>query len=147
MINRAVKTIVDYQAQNLKLQPRLALNKPSVEHRDNCWTSPPRTTHELNVDAHHIGDGRWGLGFVLRRSDGRPVVVATKVVDILGDATTVEVLGIKLALDWISEARWENVIIESDAKKVVDYFMPLVPCSLKRTSSRSMRMVCLLARF
>jgi len=30
------------------------------------------------VDAHRIGDGRWGLGLILRREDGGTVVVATR---------------------------------------------------------------------
>jgi ribonuclease HI len=67
-----------------------------------------------------MGDGRWGLGLVLRRSDGRPVMVATKVVNILGDATTAEAMGVKVALDWICAGRWTDVLVESDSKLVVD---------------------------
>jgi len=67
-----------------------------------------------------IGDGRWGLGLVLRRSDGRPVAVATRVAEALQDASTAEALGVDVALDWICASRWNNVTIKSDSKLIID---------------------------
>jgi len=61
-----------------------------------------------------------GLGFVLQRSDGRPDVVATRTVVGLNDACMAEALGVLHTLDWIEEAGWFNVQIESDANLVVD---------------------------
>jgi len=72
------------------------------------------------VDAHLLGDGRWGLGFVLRGSDGRPVVVITREVNAPDDPSMAEALGVKTTLDMIKENGWSNIIIESDAKVLVD---------------------------
>lgn len=72
------------------------------------------------MDAHRKGDGRWVLGFVLRHSDSRPVVVATRTVEAPDDPCMAEALGVKFALDWIEVNVWRSVIIESDAKKIVD---------------------------
>ena len=106
--------------QNLKLKPISTVTKPDWNCRDISWKPLENTSLKLNVDAHLIGDGRWGLRFVLRRSDGRPIMVAMKVVNMLGDATTAKAMGVKVALDWICEENRENVIIKSDSKIVVE---------------------------
>lgn len=93
---------------------------PGLDHRDNRWKPPLDPALKLNVDAHLLGDGRWGLRFVFRRSCGRPAVVATRTITAPDDPCVAEALAVKLALDWIQEAGWRNVVIESDAKALVD---------------------------
>jgi len=46
-----------------------------LNRRNIGWSPLGKAELKLNVDAHHLGDGSWGLGLVLRRDDGSPVVV------------------------------------------------------------------------
>jgi len=120
VLTRSIQATNNYQVQNQKLHHRPSSTVPSLICRDISWSPPPKSSLKLNVDAHRKGDARWGLGFVLRRSDGRPVVVATKTVEAPDDPCMAEALGVKFALDWIEVNGWRSVTIESDAKKIVD---------------------------
>lgn len=82
-----------------------------MTRRDTCWKPPSRANLKLNVDAHLLGDGRWGLGFILRWSDGRPVMVATRTVAGSKDSCMAKALGVYHALNWIEKAGWVNVHI------------------------------------
>jgi len=72
---------------------------------------------KLNVDAHSLSDGCWGLGFILLRSDGSPVVVRTKTVVTYEEATLAEAIGIREVLQWIKDNNLANIIVESDEEK------------------------------
>jgi ribonuclease HI len=65
------------------------------------------------VDAHRLGDGRWGLGWILRREDGGTVVVATKVVRSGEDVKTAEALGILEVLQYIQNQGLKEVAVET----------------------------------
>jgi ribonuclease HI len=82
---------------------------------------------KLNVDAHLANDGRWALGWVMRRSDGSCAGAGTKVLKGDDDAAMAEAIGIFEALKWVEaqqinsvEAQQINsIILESDAANVV----------------------------
>jgi len=112
--------VFGYQSQNKTLLVKPTHSGSSLDRLDTGWKPPAETTLKLNVDAHLLGYGRWGLGFVHQRSVGRPVVVATRTVETSNDLCMAEVLGIQVALEWIESSGWSNVVIESDAKVTVD---------------------------
>jgi hypothetical protein len=76
MVRRAMTNLHDYQAnQNARVAERPSESR--INRHNNGWSPPPNTLTKLNVDAHSMGDGRWGLGLVLRREDGSCVGVVT----------------------------------------------------------------------
>jgi ribonuclease HI len=72
------------------------------------------------VDAHPCGDGRWGLGLVLRTERGKCVRAMTKVV--LGSDSIVdgEAFGLNEALNMVEAGTNTQIIIEMDAKTIVN---------------------------
>ncbi|MCI73758.1 hypothetical protein A2U01_0095022, partial [Trifolium medium] len=76
---------------------------------------PPRNFLKLNVDAHLKDDGRWGLGLILRRDDGRCVGAAMKVYNGSNDVGMAEVMGLREALTLIESMNLTRVVIELDA--------------------------------
>jgi hypothetical protein len=54
---------------------------PSRSCNNKSWSLPPKGTKKLNVYAHWLSDGRWGLGMLLCGDDGNYVVANTVVVN------------------------------------------------------------------
>jgi hypothetical protein len=61
MVHRALKNLHEYQSNQHARNP---VNPIEPEkHRHNTSRSlPPKDALKLNVDAHSLGDGCWGLG-------------------------------------------------------------------------------------
>lgn len=74
LVNRLHHTFKDHQSSGMNC-------------RNTGWTPPAKGDLKLNVDAHCLGDGRWCLGFILCREDGDPIVVATREIMSMEDAT------------------------------------------------------------
>jgi ribonuclease HI len=115
----AMKALYDYQAN----QKSRAMQDPkgNENNRNNTsWSLPPKGILKLNVDAHSLSDGRWGLGLLLRRDDGSTVGAVTRTR--LGSDCTLlaEAMGLQEALNLIQQWNLSNVIIEMDAKTIVD---------------------------
>jgi hypothetical protein len=115
----AMKALYDYQAN----QKSRAMQDPkgNENNRNNTsWSLPPKGILKLNVDAHSLSDGRWGLGLLLRRDDGSTVGAVTRTR--LGSDCTLlaEAMGLQEALNLIQQWNLSNVIIELDAKTIVD---------------------------
>jgi hypothetical protein len=72
------------------------------------------------VDAHPCGDGRWGLGLVLRSEDGTCVEVVTRVVCGLESILDGEALGLNAVLDFILSWPDIPIAIEMDSSLIVD---------------------------
>ncbi|MCI92720.1 hypothetical protein A2U01_0114017, partial [Trifolium medium] len=68
------------------------------------------------VDAHRIGDGRWGLGLLLRRGDGSCVGVETKAFQCSKDVKLAEAMGLRAAIEWIERERLDRVVVELDTQ-------------------------------
>jgi ribonuclease HI len=74
---------------------------------------------KLIVDAHLTNDGRWALGWVMRKSDGSCAGAGTKVLKGYDDAAMAEATCVFEALKWVEAQQINNVIFESDAATIV----------------------------
>jgi hypothetical protein len=83
---------------------------------NNYWKPPSKGTLKANVDAHACGDGRWGLGLVLRSEDGSCVGAAARVVCGLESILDGEALGLNAVLDFTFS--WPD--IPMDSSSIVD---------------------------
>jgi ribonuclease HI len=120
LVDHALQTLYEYQLHKIEtLFSNTHPKPPSVAGHDTCWNPPPSSTLKINVDAHLTGDGHWGLGWVVRRFDGRCVGAATKVLKGSDDATEAEATGLLEAIQWAQRQRYTRIIFESDAEAVV----------------------------
>jgi ribonuclease HI len=117
IIQNAVEDVSNYR---INTSTNRSMSETGMISRNTGWSPPAIPSLKLNVDAHSLSDGRWGLGFILRRSDGSPVVVRTSVIVSFEEAVLAEALGIQEALKWIKNNNLANIIVESDAKIVVE---------------------------
>jgi ribonuclease HI len=119
IIHQAEEAIAEYQ--NLQKNPiseqRITHNR---SHNIDAWCPPPQNCLKLNVDAHCLGDGHWGLGLLLRSEDGRVVGARTKVVRGFDDAVEAEAMGLEEAIEFVKIYRNHTIIIEMDNLSVVN---------------------------
>jgi hypothetical protein len=66
------------------------------------------------------GDGRWGLGLVLRTKDGRCVGAATRVVRGSEDVVEGEALGLKAAIECVESHGLNWVTFKLDSSTIVN---------------------------
>jgi ribonuclease HI len=92
----------------------------NLSHNNDAWCPPPQNCLKLNVDAHDLRDGHWGLGLLLRSEDGKVVGARTKVVCSLDDAIEAEALGFEAATEFVELFRNHTIIIEMDNLSVVN---------------------------
>ncbi|MCI64556.1 hypothetical protein A2U01_0085814, partial [Trifolium medium] len=83
------------------------------------WSLPPKHGLKLNVDAHPLDVGHWGLGLVLRGDDGRCVGAATRICKGSECVAMAEALGLSEGMAWIEKLHIQNVTIEMDAETIV----------------------------
>jgi len=118
-LSKAINSAEDFFSQNSNSTTNTPSNNLSTQGCNTSW-SPPSTGYlKLNVDAHYLGDGRWGLGWILRREDGGTVAVATKVVRSGEEVKNAEALGILEALQFISKQGLRLIVVESDSQECV----------------------------
>jgi ribonuclease HI len=118
-MQRAMKALNDYQAN----QKSRAMQDPTgnENNRNNTsWSLPPKGTLKLNVDAHLLSDGRWGLGLLLRRDDGSTIGAVTRTRLGSNCALLAEAMGLQEAINLVQQWDLSNVIIKMDAKSIVD---------------------------
>ncbi|PNX71213.1 ribonuclease H [Trifolium pratense] len=120
VVQQAISSSIEYQT--LGHPHRLPMCAAATQPRGNNtnWTPPPRNSLKLNVDAHPCGDGRWGLGMVLRTEEGKCVGAKTVVVSGLSDILDGEALGLNVAIDFAQSLGNTQVIIELDSTSIVD---------------------------
>lgn len=119
VMQRAMKILHEFKSN----QHTRACSDPTdaEKTRNNTrWSLPPKGTLKLNVDAHSLSDGRWGLGILLRRDDGSTVGAVTRVRTGSDDALLAESMDLQEALTLIQKWNLPKTIIEMDAKTVVD---------------------------
>jgi hypothetical protein len=118
-VDRALTSLHEYK-HNISFDN---INSHGIQTSPSCnntsWSPPPRNSLKLNVDAHLLGDGRLGLGLVLRGVDGSIVGAATKLQQGSGSVETSEAMGLVEAVKMIKERQLQNVIIEMDAAVIV----------------------------
>jgi ribonuclease HI len=121
MMQRAIQVLHEFQShQNSKALPH-PKDAENTRH-DISWSLPPNGALKLNVDAHSLSDGRWGLGLLLRRDDGGCVGAATRVRKGTECALLAEAMGLQEAVELIQQWNLQNTIIELDARVIVDAF-------------------------
>jgi ribonuclease HI len=97
----------------------LAVNPGNTRH-NNGWSPPPKGSLKLNVDAHSLSDGHWGLGLVLRREDGNHVGAATQVRKGTDCVLLAEIMGLQEAMELVNQWKLQDTIIELDVKVIDD---------------------------
>jgi hypothetical protein len=119
MVRRAMANLHDYQAnQNARVGERTS--KSGTNRLNKSWSPPPNTFTKLNVDAHSLSEGHWGLGLVLRREDGSCVGAVTRVRKGSNCVLFAEALCLQEAMELVKRWNLKNTIIELDAKAIVD---------------------------
>jgi hypothetical protein len=115
MMQRAMQTLHEFQAN----QGSRAMRNPTETEKtrnDISWSLPPKEALKLNVDAHSLSDGRWGIGLLLRRDDGSVVGAVTRVRMGSDCALLAEALGLQEAVNLIQQWNLHKVVIEMDAQ-------------------------------
>ncbi|MCH82290.1 ribonuclease H protein [Trifolium medium] len=119
-VDKALQVVHEYQNHSSKSSlSHHASPNSNTRNNMNSWSPPPLTYLKLNVDAHLNGEGLLGLGWVLRRSDGRCIGAVTKVVEGSDDATLAETRCLFEALQWIQSRQFSRVVVEMDDALVV----------------------------
>ncbi|KAL8479489.1 hypothetical protein ACS0TY_026401 [Phlomoides rotata] len=86
-----------------------------------AWHKPGAGSHKVNVDAAFFGDSmQTSFSMVLRDDQGVFVAAKTVVCHCLKDVDIGEAMGFMEALSWVKNLGLQNVVIEGDAKIVVD---------------------------
>ena len=73
----------------------------------------------MNIDAYDSVDNKWGVGAIVRDSEGFVLAVATWNFEALPDATIAEALGFRLAIQFAYDMSFRNIIVEGDSLNVV----------------------------
>jgi ribonuclease HI len=119
-VHQATQNLHDFKLHStIARLPATSPKPPSVICNSNSWSPPPVHSLKLNVDAHLTNDGRWALGWVMRRSDGSCAGAGTKVLKGYDDAAMAEATGIFEALKWVESQQLNSIIFESDAANIV----------------------------
>jgi ribonuclease HI len=119
MMQRAMQTLHEFQAN----QGTRAMSNPTETvkiRNDISWSLPPKEALKLNVDAHSLSDGRWGIGLLLRRDDGSCVGAVTLVRMGSDCALLAEAMGLQEAVTLVQNWNLHRVIIEMDAQAIVN---------------------------
>jgi ribonuclease HI len=119
MVRKAMKSLHEYQANQHARVPERTSESGANRHNIS-WSPPPSTFTKLNVDAHSLSDGRWGLGLVLRREDGSCVGAMTRIRQGSDCVLLAEAMGLQEAMEMIKRKKLQRTIIELDAKAIVD---------------------------
>ncbi|GAU42618.1 hypothetical protein TSUD_238110 [Trifolium subterraneum] len=116
---QAQSCLSEYQNQLKQASGRANRDARARSNNMDNWSPPPTNALKLNVDAHPLGDGRWGSRWIVRREDGRWVGAATKVVRGLTEATEAEAMGVVEAIRDASQVQQQTMIIETDNETIV----------------------------
>jgi ribonuclease HI len=118
-MQRAMKILYEFKANQ---ETRVLFDPIEAEktRHNTCWRLPPKGTLQLNVDAHSLSDGRWGLGLLLCRDDGSTVGAVTRIRTGSDDALLAEFMGLQEALALIHQWNLPKTITEMDGKTIVN---------------------------
>jgi ribonuclease HI len=118
IIEQAASSIREYQQHQEKGSDTKSSNVTPCSHESN-WSPPPATTLKTNVDAHFHGDGRWGLGWVVRKTDGSCLGAATRIIR-ARSAIEAEARGLEAVVNEVDRFNGQDIIVEMDARIVVE---------------------------
>ena len=95
--------------------------EPDFVDGDVVWSKPLPGMLKLNVDAVLFSDeGATGLGWILRDSHGCFLKACSIHLFGLLNSGEAEAVSIREALSWLRQQALDNVLLETDAKQVVD---------------------------
>uniref|UniRef100_A0A803PMN5 RNase H type-1 domain-containing protein n=1 Tax=Cannabis sativa TaxID=3483 RepID=A0A803PMN5_CANSA len=95
---------------------------PLLRARDvvERWTAPHGNSVKLNVDAAMFNNGeQYGIGLVVRNGSGLLIEGRTELFNGQVEPVLAEAIGIREALSWIKDSRWQDVYVETDCLNVV----------------------------
>ncbi|XP_060972219.1 uncharacterized protein LOC133038174 [Cannabis sativa] len=95
---------------------------PLLRARDvvERWTAPHGNSVKLNVDAAMFNIGEpYGIGLVVRNGSGLLIEGRTRLFYGQVEPVLAEAIGIREALSWIKDSRWQDVYVETDCLNVV----------------------------
>ncbi|KAF7842590.1 putative RNA-directed DNA polymerase [Senna tora] len=88
--------------------------------RDGKWEAPMWREMKVNVDASLLEQGKGGIGCVVRNFQGRCLAAFAKRMKNIESAELLEAFAFLEGLELAKNLRCDNIILEGDAKKVVD---------------------------
>jgi ribonuclease HI len=118
VIHQAFENLHAYQTHQ-KPKPHTATAATPHSSTTANWIPPPQDAWKLNVDARSLGDGKWGLGWIIRKHNGDWVSATTKVIYGITEAIEAEANGIMEAVEDLSRFQQEKIIIETDNSSAV----------------------------
>ncbi|KAM6588282.1 hypothetical protein CsatA_010887 [Cannabis sativa] len=95
---------------------------PLLRARDvvERWTAPHGNSVKLNVDAAMFNSGeQYGIRLVVRNGSGLLIEGRTELFNGQVEPVLAEAIGIREALSWIKDSRWQDVYVETDCLNVV----------------------------
>ncbi|KAJ1409788.1 hypothetical protein SESBI_22414 [Sesbania bispinosa] len=90
VVDRLIVQARELVDRNLASHNNCRLTAPNQRQSDVKWSSPPSGRFKINIDAASGSDGCWGIGLVVRDSEGYVLVAATRHIETLNDATLAE---------------------------------------------------------
>jgi ribonuclease HI len=95
IVCKAWNVVDDY---NLMLNTHVTYDYLEPSNSPISWNPPPPHCYKVNVDAAGPINNMWGIGVVVRDSDGNVAAAATWSVEALPDPDIGEALGVRLAI-------------------------------------------------
>jgi len=130
IIQRALSSTSAYFQANKKLPKTGTSTTPAKSSSNHLrpasnppikrWIKPDRDFVKVNTDANLQVHGRWGLGCVIRDSEGQVKVAATWSRHGFEDVLTAEAFGLYAGVVLALCSGFHNVIFENDNKSVIE---------------------------
>ncbi|KAE8664568.1 ADP-ribosylation factor GTPase-activating protein AGD12 [Hibiscus syriacus] len=109
-----------------RANPILSMNDaiPATRDHSDCWIRPPPGFVKLNVDgACPLHNGALAVGAILRDADGVVLSGRASCFDGPRNASLAEAQAIRFGLQFATETRYTQVIVESDAANVFEQLL------------------------
>ncbi|KAF7814420.1 putative ribonuclease H-like domain-containing protein [Senna tora] len=92
------------------------------------WEKPNEGMVKLNTDAGTLSDGGGVIGGIMRDSDGICVAAFTERMDMVSNPTVLEAEAIRRGMEVALGLGYERVMLETDAKTVLDQLASMDAC-------------------
>nr|XP_011464636.1 PREDICTED: uncharacterized protein LOC105351567 [Fragaria vesca subsp. vesca] len=109
------------------------LNVPPKAITNIKWQPPPPTKLKVNFDGSVIPPSRAAVGFVVRQSDGLPIIATSQNLGHM-DILLAEAVALRDGLQLLSHHTSQDLLVEGDSKLFIDALTgrTLVPWRIKR---------------
>ena len=98
---------------HVDVEPLISISSPYT------WIPPLTSSFKLNIDAYDSVDNKWGVGAIVRDSEGFVLTAVTWNIKALPDATIAEALGFRLTIQFSYDMGFRNIIMQGDSLNVV----------------------------